>query len=346
MKPPPCLQYLLPEPPAAGSVTDIAEGLKWLRMPLPFGLDHINIYLLRDGDGWLAIDTGMKGEAGRAVWRQVMAEHLDGLPLTGVLVTHMHPDHIGLAGWLVAEYQCRFFMSAGEYFVARTFEQQRGEARDEWRDDHYTRTVGLPDAVVAELRQQSGGYADFIEPLPPRFIRLQERDQLNINGELWRVIIGRGHSQEHLCLFNANRNLLIAGDQALPQVRANVGVIGTEPEANPLQDWLSSLSRLRHLPRETLVLPSHNAPYHGLHNRLDDIENYQRQRLQAALEAMVEPKSAYELLGVLYQKSLRGEQLMMAVGECLAHIRYLQAEEKISCISAVGEPERYQALAA
>lgn len=338
------VQYLFNEPAEPGQVRELAPGVKWLCMPLPFGLSHINLYLLKDGDGWLAIDAGMKGDVGRETWRRVIVEHLDGLPLTGLLVTHLHPDHIGLAGWLVAEYGCKFFMSFSEYYMARTFETQAGAARDEWRDGYYARELGLPEEIVTELSGSAGGYGDYIEPVPYRFIRLSERDELQVGDYRWRVIIGRGHSPEHICLYNEPLNMLIAGDQALPKVSANVGVIGTEPEANPMHDWLASMAKLRHLPQDVLVLPAHNAPYYGLLARLAEIESYQFERLSAALLALKQPLSAYELMPVLYKKTLRGEQLMMAVGECLAHIRYLQAEGKIKRIEQDGSV-RYQALA-
>lgn len=340
------VQYLFSEPAEPGAVRELAPGVKWLCMPLPFGLSHINLYLLKDGDGWLAIDAGMKGSLGRETWQRVVAEHLDGLPLTGLLVTHLHPDHIGLAGWLVAEYGCKFFMSFGEYYMARTFESQQGDQRDEWRDDHYALELGLPDDLVDELKHSSGGYGAYIEPVPYRFIRLAERDELQVGEYSWRVIIGRGHSPEHICLYSESLNMLIAGDQALPKVTANIGVIGTEPEANPLHDWFASMTKLRHLPQDVLVLPAHNAPYYGLHARLQEISDKQFERINACIQALKQPLTAYELMPVLYSKVLKGEQLMMAVAECLAHIRYLQAEGKIKRVSQPGEPARFKAVSA
>ncbi len=230
-------------------------------------------------------------------------------------------------------------------YMARTFESQRGAARDEWRDSHYACELGLPAEIVAQLSGSSGGYGDYIEPVPYRFVRLSERDDLQIGEHSWRVIIGRGHSPEHICLYNKALNILIAGDQALPKVSANVGVIGTEPEANPMYDWLASMAKLRHLPHDVLVLPSHNAPYYGLLARLAEIESYQFERLSAALLALKQPLTAYELMPVLYKKTLHGEQLMMAVAECLAHIRYLQAEGKIKRLLLDG-CVRYQAVSA
>lgn len=317
------IRYLRDDVPAEGRALLIAPGIKWLRMPLPLALDHINLYLLANGDGWLVVDCGMKGQLTRDLWMQVFEHELEGRPVNGVLSTHMHPDHIGQAGWLVGHWQVPFYMTFGEYFSARTYSAPEPAVPEAWQQDTYAVRTGMPPAYVQKMRKGTAGFGSIVEPLPRSFRRLHDGQILALGDQRWQVIVGRGHSPEHACLYNAALNVLVSGDQVLPQITSNVSVTSTEPEANPLQEWLDSLRRLLELPEDVLVCPAHNAPFYGLHARLRELLAHHEQQLLVVERALAEPKTAYELLPVLFSRSLHNEQLMMAMGECLAHLQLL-----------------------
>lgn len=319
------IRYLFPDVPADGKTITVAPGVKWLRMPLPLALDHINLYLIANGDGWMVVDCGMKGGITRKLWQQVFDTELEGKPINAVLSTHMHPDHIGQAGWLVGLWQVPFYMTFGEYFMARTYTAPDEAIPEEWRNDTYAVRTGMPREFVEKMRKGTAGFGSIVEPLPRSYKRLQDGQILTLGDQRWQVIIGRGHSPEHACLYNAALNVLISGDQVLPQITSNVSVTSTEPEANPLQEWMQSLQRLLELPDDALVCPAHNAPFFGLHTRLRELLLHHEQQLTALEAALAAPKTAYELLPTLFHRELQNEQLMMAMGECLAHLHALLA---------------------
>ena len=253
------LDYPWTEPPETGRTLEIAPGVRWLRMPMPGSLNHINLYLLRGDDGWTIVDTGLGDDATREAWEQIFAHELGGLPVTRILVTHMHPDHVGQAGWLSDRWQAPLYMTRAEYYQARTFSGS-GPTSSSWEAERFYLAAGLTDAELEAMRvrqSQGGGYGAMITPLPMGYRRLQEGDTLTLAGHDWRVVVGAGHSPEHACLYCRALGIMIAGDQVLPIITSNVSVHPTEPEANPLKDWMESHDRLLALPDETLVLPAH-----------------------------------------------------------------------------------------
>lgn len=316
--------------PAPGTCLTVAPGLKWLRMPLPLALDHINLYLIANGDGWMVVDCGMKGRATRDLWLRIFEHELEGRPINAVLSTHMHPDHIGQAGWLVGHWNVPFYMTFGEYFTARTYGAPAEEIPDEWQHDTYAARTGMPMEFVRKMRKGTAGFASIIEPLPRSYRRLVDGQILTLGDQRWQVIVGRGHSPEHACLYNSALNVLISGDQVLPKITSNVSVTGTEPDANPMQQWLDSLQHLLQLPADVLVCPAHNQPFRGLHTRLRELLAHHESQLAAVEVALGEPKSAYALLPVLFARELQNEQLMMAMGECLAHLNLLYARGSVT----------------
>jgi glyoxylase-like metal-dependent hydrolase (beta-lactamase superfamily II) len=323
------VRYLFSDVPADGKTITVAPGVKWLRMPLPLALDHINLYLIANGDGWMIVDCGMKGGITRKLWQQVFDTELEGKPINAVLSTHMHPDHIGQAGWLVGLWQVPFYMTFGEYFMARTYTAPDEKIPEEWRHDTYAARTGMPVEFVEKMRKGTGGFGSIVEPLPRSYKRLQDGQILTLGDQRWQVIIGRGHSPEHACLYNPALNILISGDQILPQITSNVSVTSTEPDANPLQEWMQSLQRLMELPDDALVCPAHNAPFFGLHARLRELLAHHEQQLASLEAVLATPKTAYELLPTLFRRELHNEQLMMAMGECLAHLHLLLARGAI-----------------
>ncbi|WP_419711236.1 MBL fold metallo-hydrolase [Pseudomonas sp. NFX224] len=321
------LRYPWPQPPANGAVQQVAEGLLWLRMPLPFGLDHINLYLLRHGQGWVAVDTGLNNAQTREVWEGLFDTALDGLPLVGVICTHFHSDHVGVLGWLSERFRCPVFMSASEYQAMHQLGTQ-SDVSSSWAfREHYHR-AGFSTEQTEALFPLLGS-AHFRPQVPTSFRRLSEGSQLTIGGRRWQVRIGRGHSPEHACLYCAEDGLLISGDQVLPRITSSVCVQVTEPDADPLRDWLDSVECLRSVPDSVLVLPAHERPFFNLHQRLDQLRDHHQKHLQRLLDACTAPRSAVQLMAVLFPTVKGRFDELMAIGETLAHVNYLIAQGRL-----------------
>lgn len=321
------LRFPWPTPPANGDVQAIAEGVLWLRMPLPFGLDHINLYLLRHGQGWVAVDTGLNNPHTREVWEKVFDQALGGLPLVAVICTHFHSDHVGVLGWLTDRFRCPVFMSAGEYQAMYQLGSQSDPSSSWAFREHYQR-AGFTDEQTESLFPILNS-AHFRPQVPTSFHRLSEGSALTIGGRRWQVRIGRGHSPEHACLYCEEDRLLISGDQVLPRITSSVCVQVTEPDADPLRDWLESIERLRSIPDDVLVLPAHERPFFNLHLRLDQLRDHHLVHLQQVLDACTAPRSAVELMAVLFPNVSGRFDELMALGETLAHVNYLIAEGQL-----------------
>ena len=319
------LSYLFDDTPEAGGVREIVPGVLWLRLPLPMALDHINIYLLEDDDGWWVIDTGIAIDPTQSLWENLFAStELRDKPVKAVISTHYHPDHTGMAGWLCEEWRVPFYMTQAEYFTGLAFSRTTSDHFSWTSERHYIRSGYRPDQVE-RIRKHFGGFGPYIKPLPTAYRRLVDSQMLTIGGRRWRVVVGRGHSPEHACLYCGELNILISGDQVIPRITSNISVSGSEPEANPLRDWFNSHEHfLDTLPADALVLPSHNAPFHGLHQRLRQLIEHHEDHLVALEEAcLVEAPTAMELLPVLFDRKLDASQVGLAVGECVAHLNYL-----------------------
>ena len=324
------LDYPHPEPPAADAAIELAPGLLWLRMPMQIDLDHINLYVLADGEPFWIVDTGLGGEFGRGFWQTHFSGILAGRQLRAVLCTHMHTDHIGQAGWLCREHGVPLHMSLGEYLSCRLYQ---GESKSPEEDDPmlaYYRRADIPDESFQLLLNRNGGPI-MAEPLPRTFRRLIVGQQLEIGGRTWEVMVGSGHSPEHVCLYCANDGLLLAGDQVLPRITSNISVLPVDPEANPLLDWFQSLDRFGRLPADTLVMPAHGLPFRGIRQRLADIREHHLQRLEALYLACTGEQwlSAQQLLPALFRRELKPFEVLLAIGECVAHLNYLLAQGRL-----------------
>ena len=322
--------------PAIGGVIDVAPGVRWVRMALPFALDHINLWLLRDvaedgRAGWAIVDCGVANDATRAAWEQVFAEHLDGLPVLRVIVTHMHPDHIGNAQWLTERWNCRLWISATDWNGARLASQSTtgfgGATAAAFFGEH-----GLVDPVALEkVRARAGYYASMVPAVPRQYRRLLGGQVLRIGAHDWRCIAGYGHAPEHIALHCAELAVLISGDMVLPRISTNVSVIDIEPEADPLPLYLASLAELLALPEATLVLPSHGRPFKGLHERIRQLVQHHEERLADTLAACRErPCSAADLLPVLFKRPLDLHQTTFAMGEAIAHLHALASRGQLA----------------
>lgn len=314
--------------PPPGGLLELAPGLLWLRMPIPFALDHINLWLLDAGDHWALVDTGIATPEVRAHWRALLSGPLAARPLGRLLVTHYHPDHIGLAGWLARRCGLVPEIPRAEFLLARVLTLDVGGNPPDEVVAFYARH-GWPEADLADLRRSAwGSFARGVHPLPQGYRRLREGDRLALGRRTLEVVTGSGHSPEHACLWCRAEGFLVAGDQVLPRITSNVSVYPTEPEANPLADWLESIRRLRaRIPDDTLVLPAHGEPFRGLHARLDQIEADHMAKLdRLAARLARRPATAFETFPDLFGRPIAPGERQMATGEALAHLHWLEAE--------------------
>jgi len=311
----------VPEP---GTAMEVAPGVKWLRMPLQLtGLSHINLWLIRDGAGWTLVDTGMKNDLIESLWLKAFETVLDGLPIVRVIATHHHPDHVGLAGWLCEHFGAPLWMTRREWLTARMFWLDGRDEPPAFYLDHYRR-VGFSDAALDEIRKR--GYANFrlVAKEPPgQYRRIVDGEEIDIGGRAFRVVAGYGHAPEHACLWCPELNLMLSGDQILPKITPHIGVYPGEPEANPLQEYIHSLDLYRGLPADILLLPAHNAPFRGLHARLDYLARHHADRLTVLEELCSEPKRAMSTLKVLYRRMLKPHETFLGIGEAIAHLNCL-----------------------
>jgi glyoxylase-like metal-dependent hydrolase (beta-lactamase superfamily II) len=318
--------------PATGASVEIAPGVRWLRMGLPFALDHINLWLLRDEvdgrRGWSAVDTCVDRPQSRAQWEQVIAGEMGGLPIVRVLATHMHPDHLGLAHWLCERFDARLWISMSDYLMAQLAANQQDSFGGQATADFFARHGVLDAQVLATVVERKDYYARMVPAVPARYRRLQDGQRLTIGARPWRCISGYGHSPEHMALFcddaSLPQPLLISGDMVLPRISTNVSVYETEPEGNPLQLFLDSLKKFLALPEQTLVLPSHGRPFTGLHERVRQLQVHHQDRLDEVLRACREkPQCAAEIVGVMFKRTLDVHQTTFALGESMAHLNLL-----------------------
>ena len=304
-------------------MVEVAPGILWARMPMPMSLDHVNVYLLRDVDGWVLVDTGLDSDAGRALWEQLFATRLDGLPVKAVLCTHFHSDHAGLAHWLSTRCDVPLYMTHGEFFMLQLAAAPMTKPLPPAQRRFYGR-AGMPDTALASMLAALGERT-WQSTAPTSFRRLRGGDELRIGARSWKVIIGEGHSPEHACLYSADDRILIAGDQVLPQITSNVSVAALEPEANPLQLWFDSLDRLSALAPDTLVLPSHHKVFRGLHLRLHQLRAHHEQQFAVLRKhfSASQAWSAFEVMQAMFPKLRGGADSMMALGEAMAHLAWL-----------------------
>jgi glyoxylase-like metal-dependent hydrolase (beta-lactamase superfamily II) len=320
------LDYPFAAPPAPGEFVAVDPGVAWIRMPLPFALDHINLWLLRDDDGWSIVDCGLGDADTRGLWERHFAGSLGDRPVRRIIATHFHPDHVGNAAWLAARFACPVAMTHAEYLTAHAVADGRSGYDRAATIDLYRRH-GMAAADLAVLEQRGSLYRRAVPELPLTFERLLDGDTVHAGGTAWRVVEGHGHSPEHAALHSAGRGILISGDMLLPKISTNVSVTAAEPDADPLGRFLDSLAAYDALPPDTLVLPSHGLPFRGIGLRTAQLRAHHASRL-AVLAAAIRDGgesglSAAAAVPVLFERELDVHQIFFAMGEAIAHLNHL-----------------------
>ena len=332
----------LPQP---GAVTEVAPGVYWLRMFLPFALDHINLWLLRDTyegrEGWAIVDCCLDQDSARKQWQQIFDHGLEGLPVLRVFVTHLHPDHLGLAHWLCDYWKVPLWISATDFHTAHTLihpsNPQQGEQAVMFLHSH-----GVTDTkVLSAVTKRNFQFMHMVPALPKHFVRLHDGLSVLIGGKRWRCISGYGHAPEHIALYCESLNVLISGDMVLPRISTNISVYDSEPMSNPLQLFLDSLKKFDVLPADCLCLPSHGKPFRGLHIRIAQLVRHHDERLQELREACAQNAiNAVEAMAVLFKRELDGHQTTFALGESLAHLHWLMYRGELERV--VGDVVRFK----
>ncbi|HNH34377.1 MAG TPA: MBL fold metallo-hydrolase [Rhodocyclaceae bacterium] len=326
------IEYPYGRLPEAGGSEEIVPGVRWVRMPLPFALDHINLWLLADGDTWTAVDTGIAMETLQDSWRKLLPGH----PLSRIIVTHFHPDHLGLAAWLVERTGATLWISQGEYTTSQMIRHQIASysipAMLQFFQGH-----GLDTARLEALAVRGNSYGKGVPAVPTTYRRLFDGEDIVIGGRAWRTMVGHGHAPEHMSLYCAELGILISGDMLLPRISTNISAVASNPDGDPLRLFLDSLQRLKALPADTLVFPSHGRPFRGLHVRIAELEAHHEARCAELVAACEAPKTAADLIPVIFQRELGdAHQTMFAMGETIAHLKYLEHAQRLRCATENG----------
>ena len=325
------LRYPWPEPPAEGEAIEVAAGVLWIRLPLPMALDHVNVYALDDGDSWTIVDTGFSSRRSRAIWEKLMAGPLGGKPIGRVIVTHHHPDHVGLAGWFQTELGAELWITRTAWLFSRMLQLDEQEMPSAESLAFY-RSAGMDPEIFEQRRNERPfNFADMVYPMPLGFKRIKEGDVVRIGGRDWDVHMGNGHAPEHATFWSRDDNLVISGDQILPSISSNIGVYATEPEADPVGDWLEACERLAQYGREDhLVLGGHKLPFTGLPLRMRQLIDNHHGALKRLEAYIATPRVGGECFPPLFKRSIGPSEYGLALVEAFAHLNHLYQTGKAS----------------
>ncbi len=335
------LRYVDLEPPGPGATVAVSQHVRWLRIPLPIELGHINLWLLDDGEGWTLVDTGLSASVCREEWEQHEARTLRGKPLKRILLTHFHPDHMGLALWLQQRHRVPVWMSQLGLATARELLESDSSALAA-RSVTFLRRHGVTDADAVERLLGGTGFRRAVSGLPEVAHHPADGDAVVTGTAVWRVIECHGHADGHVCLHDAAARVLVSGDQVLPTISPNVSLTAGDQGRDPLGAFLASLDRLYELPAETLVLPSHGRPFLGLHQRIDDLRNHHAEQLAALVRECTEPRSARDILPTLFGRRLIGFHFLLAMWEAIAHLEHLVGSGRAERLEARSGAIRYR----
>jgi len=313
----PAIEYPFPTLPQPGGTLEVAPGVRWVRMPLPFQLDHINLWMLEDEGGWTIVDTGIGNEETRALWEKLLPSKV-----RRIIVTHYHPDHAGNAAWLSEKFGVELWMTQGEYLTAHAVRAGGAGYTSDAVLEVFRRN-GLDQARLGAMVTRRNRYAALVPDFPQSYRRVIDGDRIRIGGRDWKVMVGYGHAPEHMSLYCQDLNVVIAGDMLLSTISTNVSVWSVDPDGDPLRLFLQSIAHYRELPADVLVLPSHGKPFRGAHSRVAELESHHQDRFSDLMGSLKEPRSAGDLLGVLFKRPLDAHQTFFAMGEAIAHLHYL-----------------------
>jgi len=311
-------------PPPEGTATEVAPGVLWLRLPLPMVLDHVNIYALDEGESWTIVDTGIHSRRAIALWETILAGPLQGKPVSRVILTHHHPDHIGMAGWLMARFGAALWASRTSWLMARMLILDV-EERPTPQALEFSRAGGMdPDVFHRRAQERPYNFADTCAPIPVGYTRVTDGAVIRAGGRDWDVHFGGGHAPDHLTLWSRDDGLVIAGDQILPGISPNIGVYPTEPEADPLSDWLAACDRLaRHARDGHLVLPGHKLPFTGLPLRMRQLRENHEAALDRLRDFLAAPRTAADCFPLLFRRKVDAGTYGLALVEAVAHLNHL-----------------------
>jgi glyoxylase-like metal-dependent hydrolase (beta-lactamase superfamily II) len=334
------LQYPWQETPAPGETSEVAPGVHWLSMPLPFALDHINLWLVQDEGGWTIVDTGIGNAATRELWDRILPRFQ---PIRRVILTHYHPDHAGNAQWLCQRYGVELWTTQGEYLTAHAVAASAAGYTTEAVLKVFRRN-GLDDAHFVAMSGRGNRYRQLVPDFPHSYRRIIDGGVVTVGKNRWQAIVGHGHAPEHLSLYCEALNVVIAGDMLLSTISTNVSVWSIDPEGDPLRLFLDSIARYRELPADVLVLPSHGKPFRGAHERVAELEAHHRARLAELKGELAKgERSAGELLSVLFRRPLDAHQTFFAMGEAIAHLHYLYYASEVKRTPGADGIMRYAA---
>jgi glyoxylase-like metal-dependent hydrolase (beta-lactamase superfamily II) len=331
-RPAEALRFPFDTAPAPDEVIDIRPGVKWVRLKLPFRLNHVNIYLLADGDGWTMVDTGIGNDETIAAWTRLFEGPLKDVTISRLIVTHAHPDHVGLAGWIAERFGCPLYMSQVEYLQSAYF-QHRGAEERRKAQRLFFRRHGMDESLTDQLLGRGQDYLARVSTLPAAYHRLSRNDEITIGTRHFKVITGGGHALDQVMLYCADDKLFLSADQVLSKISPNVSVWAVEPEANSLGEYLQSLAELDTLlPEDVLVLPGHGLPFYGAGIRIRQLADHHEERCQLIINACAKaPQTCAQIVPVVFNKHvLDAHQTGFAAGEVIAHLNYLVAEKRLT----------------
>lgn len=331
--------------PEFGAPVEIAPGVLWLRLPLPYALDHINVYLFEEEDGWALFDTGIATDESIAHWEHVLAGPLGGRPIKRLVVSHYHPDHVGLAGWMHKRFAPAYHMTTTEYLFCQLMMRHR-QAEGDVVNVPFYRACGLDDEGIEQVMRRGLGYLDRVTGLPPRYEGLVRGRTLRMGGRDWIILAGGGHSPDQAMLWCPADNLFLSADQVLTHITPNISVFAVQPNADPLTEFLDSLQQLREtVSANALVLPSHHLPFQGLPTRVDQLTAHHESRCSAIMQACAGgARSTLDILPVLFRRKMDPHQMSFAIGEALAHLNHLIHKGQLAKLTDAAGVDRYRAL--
>jgi glyoxylase-like metal-dependent hydrolase (beta-lactamase superfamily II) len=318
------IRYPWDTPPASGEAIEVAPDILWMRLPLPMKLDHVNVYALSDGDGWTIIDTGFASRHSRAIWQDLLKGPLKGRPVTRIIATHHHPDHIGLAGWFQSDHGAELVTTRTAWLMARMLQMDE-QNRPTNETQEFWRSAGMDaDILATRMGERPFNFADVVDPMPLGFTRIEQGSTLTAGGRDWVVRIGNGHAPEHATLWSTDGEVVIGGDQLLPSISPNLGVHATEPLADPVADWLAACETLApHATDAQLVLPGHKLPFFGLPLRLEQLITNHHSALDRLRGHLDRPQAAGECFQPLFKRSIGAGEYGLALVEAMAHCLHL-----------------------